>query len=72
MCLVAMGCKRIILDPGYYACLNRPNVDLAWGGVKEILEDGLVTGQGKKFQFDVIIYGTGFQTVCGRGFCLNL
>lgn len=58
-----MGCKRVILDPGYYKSLNRPNVDLAWGGVKEILEDGLFTGKGEKYQFDVLVYGTGFKIV---------
>lgn len=41
-----MGCKRIIVDPEYYASLHRPNVELEWGGVKEIVKDGLITNDG--------------------------
>ncbi|GJJ12715.1 hypothetical protein Clacol_006959 [Clathrus columnatus] len=58
-----MGCKRVVLDPGYYASLHRPNVELAWGGVKEVLEDGVITGKGEKFELDIIVYGTGFQVL---------
>ncbi|KAF8587381.1 FAD/NAD-binding domain-containing protein [Ramaria rubella] len=57
------GCKRIVRDAGYYKSLHRPNVELKWGEVKEIVKDGLITDDGKKHELDVIIYATGFLLV---------
>ncbi|KIJ41244.1 hypothetical protein M422DRAFT_780394 [Sphaerobolus stellatus SS14] len=68
-----MGCKRIIRDPGYYEALNRPNVELVFGGVEEIVQDEIITGKGEKYKCDVLIFGTGFLfinpdvRITGRG-----
>lgn len=38
----ALQCRRPILDPGYLACLHQPNIELRWGEIKEIQEDGIL------------------------------
>ncbi|QRV78305.1 flavin-containing monooxygenase/FMO family protein [Ceratobasidium sp. AG-Ba] len=56
-----MGCRRVILDPDYLFSLNRPNVELEWGPISEIVTDGIVTKSGKKIDVDVICFATGFE-----------
>lgn len=61
------GCKRPIIDDGYYATFNRDNVtlvDLRKGGIEEITSQGIVTAQGS-FDVDVIFYATGFDAMTG-------
>ena len=62
-----IGCKRILLSSTYYPALQRPNVDLITpdisGGIAEITETGVVTGDGTAHQADVIIYATGFKVI---------
>ncbi|EED78470.1 predicted protein [Postia placenta Mad-698-R] len=58
-----LQCRRPILDPGYLACLHQPNIELRWGEIKEIQEDGiLMEGDVDVTPFDVVILGTGFIT----------
>ncbi|CAE6473551.1 unnamed protein product [Rhizoctonia solani] len=74
-----VGCKRIIMDPGYLQALHRPNVDMEWDPILEIVSDGIVTKSGRKHQVDVIAFATGFDiassvtlNVTGaRGQCLE-
>ncbi|KAI0073282.1 FAD/NAD(P)-binding domain-containing protein [Panus rudis PR-1116 ss-1] len=56
------GCKRLIVDTGYYDMLHRPNVALSDDGIVDITEVGILTKNGKRFPFDVIILATGFIT----------
>ncbi|KAF2233755.1 monooxygenase [Viridothelium virens] len=56
-----LGCKRRIFDPGYLESLNAPNVELIPEGIKEITEDGVISENGSKDEFDIIILATGFQ-----------
>ncbi|KAG8740833.1 hypothetical protein FRC11_015108 [Ceratobasidium sp. 423] len=56
-----VGCKRIIMDPGYLKALNRPNVDMEWDPILEIVSDGIITKSGHKHQVDVIAFATGFD-----------
>ncbi|KAJ7221358.1 hypothetical protein GGX14DRAFT_514350 [Mycena pura] len=55
-----LGCKRLIFDTNYLPALHRPNVNLNWEGIQSISEDGIVTKQGKKMPFDIIVWATGF------------
>ncbi|KAF8192398.1 hypothetical protein K438DRAFT_1906902 [Mycena galopus ATCC 62051] len=55
-----LGCKRVIFDTNFLAALHRPNLKLNWDGIQSICEDGIVTKQGKKLPFDVVIFATGF------------
>ncbi|KAI0791718.1 hypothetical protein C8Q75DRAFT_805325 [Abortiporus biennis] len=56
------GCKRIVFGTGYLDALHRPNIDITYDGIQEIVEDGIVTKKGEKMNFDVIIFTTGFNT----------
>jgi cyclohexanone monooxygenase len=61
------GCKRPILDQGYYQTFNRDNVtlvDLRRGPIVEVTPTGIRTSQGHH-ELDVIIYATGFDAMTG-------
>jgi cation diffusion facilitator CzcD-associated flavoprotein CzcO len=58
-----IGCKRILLSSDYYPALTRPNVDLVTEPVSQITERGLTCADGRTYDADVIIYGTGFKTI---------
>lgn len=54
--------KRIIVDNGAWAAmLHRDNVTLTDTGIDKIVPEGVVTTDGRLHEFDVLIYGTGFQ-----------
>ncbi|KAF8163481.1 hypothetical protein B0H34DRAFT_325080 [Crassisporium funariophilum] len=57
----AIGCKRIIVDPGYLESLSRPNVSLKWDGIDSIVENGIKLKTGEVVPLDVIIFGTGYS-----------
>ena len=68
--------KRIIVDDGAWAAtLHRDNVTLTTTGIDKIVPEGVVTVDGELHEFDVLLYGTGFQPskfltpmkVVGRG-----
>jgi cation diffusion facilitator CzcD-associated flavoprotein CzcO len=61
------GCKRPIIDQGYYETFNRDNVtlvDLRSGPIREVTPTGIHTERGS-FELDVIIYATGFDAMTG-------
>lgn len=61
------GCKRPIIDQGYYDTFNRDNVtlvDLRKGPIVEVTPTGIRTEQGDH-ELDVIIYATGFDAMTG-------
>jgi cation diffusion facilitator CzcD-associated flavoprotein CzcO len=58
-----MGCKRVAFSNDWYSTLARSNVELITDPIERITADGLVTRSGELRQADVIIYGTGFQTL---------
>jgi cyclohexanone monooxygenase len=62
-----IGCKRQVLDTGYYEAFNRDNVRLV--DVKEtpiecITATGLKTDK-ETFNFDILVYATGFDAMTG-------
>jgi cyclohexanone monooxygenase len=62
-----MGCKRPIIDIGYFETFNRDNVtlvDLRKGAIRRVTPDGIETEQGF-FPLDVIVYATGFDAMTG-------
>ncbi len=68
--------KRIIVDDGAWAkMLHRDNVTLTTTNIDRIVPEGVVTVDGELHEFDVLLYGTGFQPskfltpmkVVGRG-----
>jgi cation diffusion facilitator CzcD-associated flavoprotein CzcO len=59
------GCKRQVMDTGYYAAYNRSNVDLVdlrRGGIKGVTETGLSTEQGD-VDFDILVLATGYDAM---------
>ena len=56
-----LGCKRVLLSSDYYPALTQPNVDVVTTPIREIVEDGLVTDDGRHWPVDAIVCGTGFQ-----------
>jgi cation diffusion facilitator CzcD-associated flavoprotein CzcO len=63
VCTSAPGCKRLILDAGYLASLNQPNVSLRFDPLDEIVEEGVKLKSGEVVPVDVIIFGTGYNLV---------
>jgi cation diffusion facilitator CzcD-associated flavoprotein CzcO len=61
------GSKRIPLESGYYEAYNRDNVsliDVRKAPIERITPKGVKT-QDAEYEFDVIIYATGFDAVSG-------
>jgi cation diffusion facilitator CzcD-associated flavoprotein CzcO len=70
-----MGCKRTLVSSDYYPALTRPNVELTTEGIAEIREHSIVARDGREYEVDAIIFGTGFHVtdafedahIVGRG-----
>ena len=59
--------QRLCVDTNYYATFNRENVqliDIKNEPIETLTEAGLVTG-GVEYQFDAIIFATGFDAMTG-------
>ena len=57
----SLGCKRIILSDDFYPALDRSNVTLLGGGVKEITANGIIGQDNIERKVDAIVYATGFD-----------
>jgi 4-hydroxyacetophenone monooxygenase len=53
--------KRILLDNGWFATLQRDNVSLVTEYVTEVTPTGVIDGAGNEHEVDVIVWATGFQ-----------
>jgi len=68
------GCKRRIVDPDYLKTLRNPKVQVVPQGIKSFDETGIVSSDGIKTEFDIVVLATGFQVqqfltpmeVCGK------
>ncbi len=61
------GTKRVPLESGYYEVYNQPNVelvDLHKTPIERITETGVRTSE-SDYEFDVLIFATGFDAVTG-------
>jgi cyclohexanone monooxygenase len=62
-----IGCKRPVVDTGYFETFNRDNVtlvDLKQGDIERITEKGIQTEQWH-YELDVIVFATGFDALTG-------
>ncbi|MBA3741416.1 NAD(P)/FAD-dependent oxidoreductase [Sporichthya sp.] len=62
-----VGCKRVIIENGYYQSFNRENVhlvDLKKGAITSIEPAGIQTEQ-DFFELDVLVFATGFDAMTG-------
>ncbi len=69
-----LGCKRPVIDTNYYDTFNRENVslvDLRKGGIERITATGVQTEQGH-FEFDALVYATGFDAMTGALLKMNI
>jgi cation diffusion facilitator CzcD-associated flavoprotein CzcO len=61
------GTRRVPLESGYYEVYNQPNVELVdinQTPVERITPTGIKTSD-REYEFDIIIYATGFDAVTG-------
>ncbi|WP_189932273.1 flavin-containing monooxygenase [Streptomyces sulfonofaciens] len=56
------GCKRVLLSSDFLPALQRPNVRLVTEPVVRITPGGPETADGRRYEVDCIVYGTGFRT----------
>src|SRR5438270_2502959 len=62
-----IGTKRICLDTDYFETFNRDNVtlvDIRNAPIEQLTPKGLITG-GKEYEFDAIVFATGFDAMTG-------
>jgi cation diffusion facilitator CzcD-associated flavoprotein CzcO len=62
-----IGCKRIVIADDFYPVFNRPNVELVTERIERVEPKGIRTVDGTLHERDVIIYGTGFETLSFQG-----
>lgn len=71
----AYGTKRQPLDTNYYETFNKDNVllvDAATEGPIEAITEGGIRAGGKEYEFDIIVFATGFDAMTGPLKALNL
>ncbi|MGE0602135.1 MAG: flavin-containing monooxygenase [Dehalococcoidia bacterium] len=69
-----IGCKRGVVDQDYFVTFNRDNVklvDLRKEPFEEVTEHGIRTTAGD-YEFDVIVYATGFDAMTGALLRMNI
>ena len=64
-----IGCKRLVIDTGYWETYNRPNVNLVdvsqqGSPIERVTPTGLQTGD-EHHDLDVLIFATGFDAMTG-------
>ena len=62
------GSKRLPCESGYYEVYNQDNVllvDVREAPIQRITPKGLRTSDGKEYDFDVLIFATGYDAVTG-------
>lgn len=57
-----IGAKRILFSANYYPALRRDNVRLDTSGVESFTKNEIISKDGVREEFDVVIYATGFKT----------
>jgi cation diffusion facilitator CzcD-associated flavoprotein CzcO len=55
-----IGGKRILISDDYYPTLNRDNVEVVTAGIDRVVEDGVITRDGRHHPADAIVLATGF------------
>ena len=63
-----IGTKRLCLDTNYYETYNRDNVALVNARatpIQELTPKGLRTTDGQEYEFDAIVFATGFDAMTG-------
>ena len=53
--------KRMLLDNGWFETLLKPNVELVTAGIDHLDSKAIVSADGARREFDVVVLATGFQ-----------
>ncbi|WP_439029076.1 flavin-containing monooxygenase [Gordonia terrae] len=54
--------KRIIRDPGrYFEALKSEKSELVTSGITSVVPEGIIDGEGRLHEVDIIVYATGFE-----------
>ncbi len=64
----AFGTKRVPLENGYYEIFNRDHVELVDvrdAPIEEITPTGVCTMDGEEYEFDALVFATGFDAMTG-------
>lgn len=69
------ACKRLIISPGFYQAIQRPNATLVTDPIDRVVPAGVCTVDGRRHDIDVLVLATGFRVdrflrpmeVVGRG-----
>ena len=56
-----LGCKRILRSNAWYPALAQDNVEVISSGIREVVADGVLDGDGVRHEADTIIFATGFH-----------
>ena len=68
------GSKRALIDTNYFDTYNRDNVDLVdirHFPIEEITPTGLRTADGEEYEFDIIVFATGYDAMTGTFFKID-
>ena len=69
-----LGSKRALIDTNYFETYNRENVelvDIRHSPIQEITPDGIRT-EDEDFEFDMIVFATGFDAMTGSFFKMDI
>jgi cation diffusion facilitator CzcD-associated flavoprotein CzcO len=55
------GCKRLIWSDSFYDAMNKDKAQLVTEGIKCVQERGIVSGDGKFHELDILILATGYR-----------
>ncbi len=55
------ACKRLIVSPGFYRAIQKPNAELVTEPIERVETDGVRTDDGRLHEVDVLVLATGFQ-----------
>jgi cation diffusion facilitator CzcD-associated flavoprotein CzcO len=58
----SVGCRRLTPGVGYLESLSKENVEVVYGEIERITEQGCFCENGKEYPVDVLICATGFDT----------
>lgn len=61
------ACKRILRSDDYYPALTRKNVTLETTGIECFVPEGILTKDGRVHAFDIVVFGTGFESQAFQG-----
>ncbi|KAJ4236796.1 hypothetical protein NW757_013372 [Fusarium falciforme] len=57
----SVGCRRIAPGDSYMLAIQKPNVEMHFCGISEVVEDGVIGDDGKFTACDTIVCATGFD-----------